>query len=674
MIRYEADSTLKPEGYEEFAKMQVTMHGEHSLMMIPVGHLTAGFQNIIAQGYGAIRRQAQDWLDAHRGRIAGSDANKYLFYKAVTIICDAAIILTKRYAQACRDKAASATTHKRRAELEQMAKGLDWIATNPARTFWEACQQAIMYLLFLNLDSGLPGTAFGRFDQYTWPFLEKDLAEGRITMQYAQEIVDSVFLRINTFYTVSMPEMDKTAGIGSTYIHTTIGGYTRDGKDGTNPVTYMVLETMGRLKLHDPPISLRLTKDSPDKLWQCAMETSRLVGGLPLLQNDEVIIPGIIKELGFELEDARDYSLIGCQEIVGSGTDYPAPNGVHPPYASIHFGAILTIALNDGKNPLNNEQGEIHSGYLYEMQSMEEVRAAYKQQSKYFFDWLITMANFTEYFTRRQSPHAALSISMEGCMQKGMDATDGGCKYNSFGGTAPGLATVADSLTTIKYMCFDKQICSTRELYDAFMANWEGHEDLRQYIINNVPHFGNGDPYADAEMKFCVETYYELCDSATSIRTKKYKPGLYGASDHIAQGYVTFATPNGRRTGEPLADAASPCQGRDSQGPTGIFNSAVCYDHSRCMGGMALNVKMHPRSLESEDGVSKLANLTKTYFEMGGMEVQYNVVDAQTMRAAQENPDEYRNLVVRIAGFSAYFVEMGPDLQNDLISRTENAI
>jgi formate C-acetyltransferase len=308
------------------------------------------------------------------------------------------------------------------------------------------------------------------------------------------------------------------------------------------------------------------------------------------------------------------------------------------------------------------------------MQSMDEVRKAYKKLGRYFFHWLISMMNFTEYFTKRQSPHAALSISMVGCMEKGVDATDGGCKYNSFGGTAPGLATVADSLTTIKYLCFDKKICTTRELYDAFMANWEGYEDLRQYIIANVPHFGNGDPYADEEMKFCVETYYEFCDEATSIRAKKYKAGLYGASDHIAQGYVTHATPDGRKTGEPLSDAASPCQGRDKQGPTGIFESAVCYDHSRCMGGIALNVRMHPKSMESEDGVAKLRDLTKTYFDMGGLEVQYNVVDAKTMKAAQENPEDYRNLVVRIAGFSAYFVEMGEDLQNDVISRTENVI
>jgi formate C-acetyltransferase len=674
MIATEANA-FKPDGYDDFVKLQVTLYGEHSMMMIPIGHLTPGFQKIVNVGYGAIRKQAQDWLDAHEGDIMGGEANKYLFYKSVTIVCDAATLLVRRYAHLCREKLAECADEKRRAELEMMADGLEWISENPARTFWEACQATLMYQLFLNLDSGLPGSAFGRFDQYTWPFLEKDLEEGRLTLDGAQEIVDAFFLKANCFYSSALPEMAKIAGVGSTYQHTTIGGYDREtGRDGTNPVTYMVLETLGRLKLHDPTVSLRITKDSPDELWECALETSRLVGGLPLFQNDDVIIPGIIRELGFELKDARDYSFIGCQEIVGSGTDYPAPNGVHPPYASVHFGAVLTMALNDGKNPLGGAQCKLHTGYLYDMNSIEEVREAYVKLSNYVFRWLISLNNYTEYYTKRNSPHAALSISMEGCMEKGLDATEGGCKYNSFGGTAPGLATVADSLTAIKYMCFDQKLCSTRELYDAVMANWVGYEDLRQFIANKVPHFGNDDPYADMEKKFCVETYYALCDEVFSSRTKKYKPGLYGAADHIAQGYVTWATPDGRKSGEPLADAASPAQSRDKNGPTAIFKSSVCYDHTRCMGGMALNLRLHPTALESEDGVAKLRDMTKAYFAMDGMEVQYNVVSSDTLRKAQARPEEYRNLVVRIAGYSAYFIELGTDLQNDIISRTEGRL
>ena len=259
-------------------------------------------------------------------------------------------------------------------------------------------------------------------------------------------------------------------------------------------------------------------------------------------------------------------------------------------------------------------------------------------------------------------------------MESGKDCAMGGAKYNSYGGTATGLATIADSLTTIKYMCFDKKLISTRELYDAVSGQLEGYETLRQRILNEVPHYGNADPYADEELKWCCELYYQICQECYSIRSKVYKSGLYGAADHVAQGYITWATPDGRKLGEPLADAMSPAQSRDKNGPTAVFISTCCFDHHHYLGGLALNIRMHPSVLSNEEGIAKLRDMTKTYFENGGLEVQYNVVDTETLRAAQNEPEKYRDLVVRIAGYSAYFVELGRDLQNDIISRNENRL
>jgi formate C-acetyltransferase len=436
----------------------------------------------------------------------------------------------------------------------------------------------------------------------------------------------------------------------------------------------MVLETVGRLQLHDPTISLRFNKNSPQKLWDCALATSKLVGGLPLYQNDEVIIPSIIKELDFELEDARDYGIIGCQEIVGCGTDYPAPNGTYPPHAGVLWGTIFNMAINNGINPVNGEQASLHTGYLSDMKSMDEVRAAVEKMARHVLKLYVSVQNFAEYFGSQNSFEAALSISIEGCMENGRDCTQGGAKYNSFGGTATGLATLGDSLSTIKYMVFDKQLCSGKELLDAVLANWEGHEPLRQLILAEVPHYGNADPYADEELKWIIDLYYQICTECHSTRSKVYKAGLYGASDHIKQGYNTWATPDGRKYGEPIADAMSPAQGRDKNGPTAVFTSTCCFDHHHYLGGVALNLRMHPTVLSREDGIAKLRDMTKTYFENGGMEVQYNVVDTDTLRKAQAEPDEYRNLVVRIAGYSAYFIELGKDLQNDIIARNENVL
>jgi formate C-acetyltransferase len=292
----------------------------------------------------------------------------------------------------------------------------------------------------------------------------------------------------------------------------------------------------------------------------------------------------------------------------------------------------------------------------------------------YIMKLFVSINNYAEYITQYYAPQAPLSLSIEGCMENGKDCTAGGAKYNSYGGTATGLATLADSLSTIKYMVFDKKLCTARELYDAVMANWEGFEPLRQQILNQVPHFGNADPYVDMEFEWLCDLYYDICSQCHSVRSKKYKSGLYGAADHIAQGYITWATPDGRKTGDPIADAASPAQGRDKNGPTSVFLSSGCYDHRRFTDGIALNLRIHPTVLSREDGKNKLRDMTKNYFEKGGLEVQYNVVSTETLRAAQKDPEEYRDLVVRIAGYSAYFVELGRDLQNDIIARNENMI
>jgi formate C-acetyltransferase len=667
-----------PEGAKDFFDLGTNDYGfagRAGVMMLPSGHLTPGWQKIVSVGYGAIRAEAQAWLDARRGKTMGDDMRKLVFYQAAVYECDAATLMIKRFADLAAEKAASCTDPKRRAELEMMSGGLEWISENPARTYWEACQAAEMYQLFLSIDCPMPAPAFGRFDQYTWPLLKKELEAGTITMDYAQEITDAFFLKANCAYEGGIGGIAKTTGVGNTYQHTTIGGIDPDtGEDATNPVTYMVLETVGRLKLHDPTISLRVHKNSPDDLWNCALETSKLVGGLPLFQNDEIIIPGLMRELGFELRDARDYSIIGCQEIVGSGTDYPAPNGVGANHATLYYGLILDMAINNGINPMNNKQAPIQAGYLYEMTSIEQVRDAYAELCRYLHDWYVTINNYAEYLIPYNMPQPGLSISMLGCMESGVDCTEGGCKYNSYGGTATGLATIADSLTAIKYMCFDEKLVTTRELYDAVMANWEGYEPLRQQVINQVPHYGNGDPYADMEMAFAVDLYYELCSVCSSQRSSVYKAGMYGASDHVAQGYLTPATPDGRKLGDPIADATSPAQSRDTNGPTAVFVSSCCFDHTKFMDGIALNLRMHPTVLSRDDGIAKLRDMTKAYFENGGLECQYNVVDTDTLRKAQTKPTEYRDLVVRIAGYSAYFVELGLDQQNDIIARNENKI
>ena len=676
-----AANAWKPEFFDELARSCSTSYAwdpkmEYSplqIMKVPCGHIAPGHKKIIDLGYAAIKKVAVDWMQAHRGNLMGEDVDRYVFYYAAARTCDAGSALCRGYARTCRSQLAVCTDEARRKELEMMADGLEWIADNPARTFWEACQAALLYQNLIHIESMPPAVAFGRFDQYTWPYLKRDLEAGRLTLDQAQEICDAFFLKAECFYTGGSGLMAVASGLGNTYQHTTVGGVDpATGEDATNPVTYMVLETMGRLKLHDPTISLRFNKNTPEKLWDCAIETSKLVGGLPLYQNDEVIIPTVQKELGFDLYDARNYCFIGCQEIVGSGVDYPCPSGVHPPHNGLHYGVILDMALNNGLNPFNGAEVALKTGYLYEMNSMEEVKGAFEKMCRYIFNMYISINNYCDYLGQLRSAHPALSISIEGCMESGRDCVQGGAKYNSYGGTATGLATIADSLSTIEYMCFDKRLCTTRELFDAYMADWVGYEDLQAKILREVPHFGNNDPYADKYFKWVVELYHDMCAGVYSKRARIYRSGMYGASDHVIQGSHTWATPDGRKTGTPIADAASPAQGRDKHGPTGVFMSELCFDHSVMADGMALNLKIHPSSLQTDADNAKLRELTKAYFANGGMEVQYNIVSAETMKDAQKRPEAYTDLVVRIAGYSAYFIDLSTECQNDLISRTEN--
>ena len=668
-----------PDGALDFFKLQASDYGKIGgwPVQLPPGHLTPGFQNILKRGYGDIRKQAQDWLDEHEGNIQGDNMGKYMFYKAATVACDGAITLTRRYADLAREKAAVETRPDRKAELEQMAVSLDWIAENPARTFREALQQVMLYNVFLKVDNDPGVTSLGRFDQYTWPYLKKDLEAGTITIDEAQELVDAFFLKINTFYQGGFGKTIQTAGIGHLGQHTTIGGCIPEtGEDAVNPVSYMVLEAMSRLELHEPTVSLRVSRNTPKEIWDCAMATSMKVGGLPLLQNDEVIVPALMRELGFELEDARNFAFIGCQEITGSGNDYPAPNGSSMGHSGIYWAIALVMAINNGINPINGAQvpEKLRSGYLTDMNSIEEVKAAYEKIANWMLTWSASLNNYTEHEYPRLFPFPNLSISTTGCMESGKDVSEGGAKYNSYGGTATGLATTADSLTALKYMIFDKKLVDKKTYLDAILANWEGYEPLRQQILNEVPHYGNGDPYADMEMKYVIDLYYNLSRAYSTHRCKVYKCGTFGASDHVVQGEITWATPDGRKTGQPIADASSPAQGRDVNGPTGVFVSSTSFDHSHFMDGMALNLKIHPSALVAGDGISKLEDMTKAYFEQGGMEVQYNVVDGKTLRKAQARPDDYHNLVVRIAGFSAYFVDMTPAMQDDIISRAEHSI
>ncbi|NLN06974.1 MAG: hypothetical protein GX167_05075, partial [Firmicutes bacterium] len=457
-----------------------------------------------------------------------------------------------------------------------------------------------------------------------------------------------------------------------------LGGVKPDGTDATNAVTYMMLQSSGRLLLHDPPQALRIHKGTPPELWEAAIETTKLAGGVPTFENDDVIIPALMSR-GHTLESARNYCLIGCVEPAGTGNEWPACGGTG---TETYFNMVnaLILAINDGYNPMpvfgrppRKERCGLPTGYLYGMETFDDVLEAFKKQMEFFIKWHASCINSFEYVAREVLPQPVVSATMDGCMEKGMDVMYGGAEYNSTGIAGVGIGNIASSLYMIKHLVYDKKICTARELYDALMNNWKGYEDLHRYIMYEAPHYGNGIKEVDYYAKWVADVFANAVSACTGPRGR-FSPGLYPVTTNVIFGKMTAATPDGRYAGEPLADGISPVQQRDKNGPTAILLSVSQIDQKRFSNGTLLNMKFHPTSMRGEEGVTKLKNLIQAYFEMGGMEVQINVVSAETLRDAQKNPDNYKNLIVRVAGFSAYFVELHVDSQNDLICRTELAM
>ncbi len=670
------DATM-PDGFLAHTKNGISMFGPSDNTPSPVGHFCAGYKVAMKKGFGAIREEALEKMKALEDNgIYGTSVTQYNFYRAVSIVCEGIITLTKRYAALAAEKAAAEKDPARKAELEMMAEGLSWCVEKPCRTFYEAAQTMFMYQTAMCLDACMHGISFGRVDQYLGEYYDADIAAGRITPEYAQEIMDLLYLKV--------AEMNKPWSYGATQSNPgytsgqlmTLGGVDKDGNDASNAVTFMMLQTSGRLLLHDPPQALRIHKNTPPELWEAAIETTKRAGGVPTFENDDVIIPALMGR-GLSLESARNYTLIGCVEPSGCGDEWPACGGTGTE-SYWNMANALVLAINNGINPMPGRYGQppatepvgLETGYLGDMKTFQDVLDAYEKQVRFFVRWHANCINCFEYVARENLPLPLVSCTVEGCMEKGMDVMYGGAKYNSTGIAGIAIGNVADSLHMIKHLVYDTKRCTGAELLDALLKNWEGYEDLHDYVVNEAPHYGNGIDEVDYYAGWAAELFADAVNAITGPRGR-FSAGLYPVTTNVIFGRMTIATPDGRRRGEPLSDGISAVQGMDTSGPTNILHSVSKIKQTDYPNGTLFNMKFSPSCMNGEDGIVKLSQLMKTYFMMGGMEMQINVIGTETLKAAMERPDEYKDLIVRVAGFSAYFVELHIEGQKDLIRRTE---
>ncbi len=588
--------------------------------------------------------------------------------KAMSIAADALLAYAARHRDKLMELADRETEAFRKSELEQMAAVCERVPAHAPETFWEALQ----YYWFVHLgvitelntwDSFNPG----RLDQHLMPFYKKDLESGELTEKWARELLKSFWIKFNN--QPAPPKVGVTAQESNTYTDfclINLGGVKETGEDACNEMTYILLDVIEEMRLLQPSSMVQISKKNPDRMIRRALKIIKTGYGQPSLFNTDAIVPEMIRQ-GKSIEDARNGGASGCVETGAFGKESYILTGY------FNLPKVLEITMHNGTDPKTGKKIGMESGNSDEFYTFEEFFDAFKMQLRHFIDIKIKGNRIIERLWAKYLPAPFLSIFIDDCIKKGKDYNDGGARYNSSYVQGVGMGSITDALTAVKYHVYDKKSLGFSELLDMLKSDFKGHESFREILINDTPKYGNDDDYADDILRQVFEAYFEVIDGRPNTKGGHYRVNLLPTTCHVYFGSVVGAMPDGRRAGLPLSEGISPVQGADRKGPTAVLKSAAKIDHLRT-GGTLLNQKFTPQLLEDEDGIEKLMHLIRSYFKMDGHHIQFNVVTAETLRKAQKNPEQYRNLIVRVAGYSDYFVDLGVDLQDEIIRRTEHGV
>jgi len=628
------------------------------------GHTVAG-KNIWSMGFLDFKKQIQKSIENLDFYNDPEAFNKREQLKGMDIAADAIIMYAKRHSEKALKLAENESNLIRKRELEKIAEICSHVPAHAPRTFWEALQHYwFVHLGVITEYNTWDAFNPGRLDQHLYPFYMKDISDGILIKDDIVELLQSFWIKFNN--QPAPPKVGITAEESGTYTdfcNINLGGLKEDGSDGVNELSYVLLDVIEDMRILQPSSNIQISEKTPDDFIKRALKIIKTGFGQPSVFNADAIIQELTRQ-GKSLIDARNGGASGCVETGAFGKEAYILTGY------FNLVKIFEVTLHNGNDPLTGKQVGLKTGKPTSFRTFDELFEAYIKQIKHFVDIKIK-GNLIIERIWAQNPSPFLSIIIDDCIINGKDYNDGGTKYNTSYIQIVGMGSITDCLASLKYNIYDNQICTMEQMLEVLKNNFEGFEEIRQKLLHRTPKYGNDKEYADGITQQVFEIVYSAIDGRPNTRGGVHRINLLPTTVHIYFGIVTGATPDGRKAFTPLSEGISPVQGMDINGPTSVIKSAGKIDHLRT-GGSLLNQKFSPKFFSSESGIDNVAHLIRSYFKMGGHHIQFNVVSANTLRAAQNDPVQYHNLIVRVAGYSDYYINLGKDLQDEIIKRTEH--
>lgn len=621
------------------------------------GHICPNVREWLERGPAGLLAETEE-------RLKTADEAHQEYYQATRLVLEGSIIFMSRYANLAEELAENSVGGEKK-DYEAVSQACRNLTGQPAGSFREAVQSMWFLMVFLQMESNASSFSPGRADQYLYPYFRRDLDEGRATLSEMQEILDAVFIKFNQI--VYMRNTDGAAFFAGFPIgfNIALGGKKADGSDAVNELSHLFLHAQEHVQMRQPNLSARVHEGSQESYLHHVAEVISLGTGMPQLFNDEAVIPAL-EGAGYSREDARNYAVVGCVELSTHGNALGFSDA-----GMFNMVKCLELTLNNGVDMLNGKQLGLQLGDLTDFKTFEELEAAYKKQMNYFTEQMEKGLVIIEEMHRKYMPSTMLSSVIDDCLEKGRDVTAGGAVYNKSGIQLIQVANVADSLAALKELVYDKKEIAASELLEQLRGNYPD-ERVRQMMLTHAPKYGNDVDWVDSMGEKWVESFKEKLDTYTNYRGGNYTIGLYTVSAHVPMGLKVAATPDGRRSGEPLADGGlSAVYGRDQKGPTALLRSVSKIRSVHAANGALLNMKFAPQLFEDDNGIEKFCGIIKGFVKLRISHVQFNVVNKKDLIAARQNPEKYRHLLVRVAGYTANYVDLSEKLQDEIIARTE---